>query len=414
MTDSMRWLGVVGCVLVLGCGEPATGPSRTPPPLLTALPRALTPAEAGISTASNTFAFALLQQTVMQDPSATVFLSPLSASMALGMTMNGAANGTFDAMRSTLGFGNLSEEQINAGYQGLIKLLTELDPTTTMAIANSIWAQAGMPFLPTFMTAGQTWFDAEVRNVSFEDPATLTAINNWVKEKTAGRIPKLLESLDQDVVMTLLNAIFFKGAWREPFKPSDTRQETFHGTAGAQTVALMHRSGSVGYRETAEFQAAELLYGNGAFAMTVVLPRQGRSVADLVSGLGAAEWQQLTASLAEQRIEFALPKFRLEYGRNLSGDLMQMGMAPAFSEMEADFSRMVAPPLRLLISSVIQKTMLEVNEEGTVAAAATAVQVGPTSMPPSMRVDRPFLLAIRERFSGTILFLGQVTRIPAA
>lgn len=413
MGDLRRGLGAAACLLAIGCGEPATGPSRLPPPLLTALPRALTPAEAGISTAANAFAFELLRQAVREDPSATVFLSPLSASMALGMTMNGAANGTFDAMRSTLGFEGLAEAEINAGYQGLIRLLAELDPTTTMALANSIWAQTGAPFLPAFLTAGRTWFDAEVRNVAFEDPATLAAINNWVREKTAGRIPKLLESLDQDVVMTLLNAIFFKGAWREPFRPADTRPETFHGAGGPQTVPLMHRSGVIGYRETAEFQAAELLYGNGAFAMTVVLPREGRTVAALVEGLGPTAWQQLTGGFAERPIDFALPRFRLDHRRKLSADLVAMGMAPAFSEAEADFSRMIAPPPRVMISSVVQKTMLEVNEEGTVAAAATAVQIVPTSLPPSMRVDRPFLLAIRERFSGTILFLGQVTRIPA-
>jgi len=408
----------LACLLATACGDAGTGPSDgppgDPPPLLTALPRALTPAETGIARAVNTFAFDLLRQAHAEDPTETIFLSPLSASMALGMTMNGAANGTFDAMRATLGFGDLTQEQINTGYQSLIRLLTELDPTSTMAIANSIWAEEGAPFLPAFMQAGRTWFDAEVRNVSFQNPATLIAVNTWVKEKTRGRIPKLLDQFDQDVVMTLLNAIFFKGAWRDRFNPSETRTSVFQAVSGNQSVPFMHRNGALGYSQSATFQAVDLLYGNGAFAMTVVVPREGRTLADLVTSLGPAEWEQLTTGFTQTWRELALPRFKLEYKRMLSADLIAMGMAPAFSALEADFSRMVAPPGRVMISSVLQKTMVEVNEEGTVAAAATAVQIVPVSMPSPIQVDRPFLLAIRERFSGTILFLGQVTKIPAA
>ncbi len=400
--------------LLAACGGEGTGPSSEPPPLLTALPRPLTAAESVLASASNRFAFDLLAQARAADPAATVFLSPLSASMALGMTLNGAGGTTFDAMRTTLGFGALPQAEINAGYRGLLDLLVGLDSSTDMRVANSIWAETGFPFLPTFIAAGRDWFDAEVRNVAFADPATLDAVNGWVRDRTGNKIPKLLDRFDPQTVMTLLNAVYFKGSWRTAFKPSDTRPESFSASGGTQSVAMMHREGAIQYAEAPGYQAVDLLYGNGGFAMTVVLPRPGISLAAVLGEDATAGWDALVAGLAERTVDLAMPRFRLEYRRDLSPDLRSLGMAIAFDDQQADFSRMAAPPIQLFLSSVLQKTFVDVNEEGTEAAAATAVQVGVTSLPLTfeMRVDRPFLVAIRERFSGTLLFLGQVTAIP--
>lgn len=401
-------------LVVSACSDGGTGPS-TRPPLLTALPRTLTAAEVGIAEASNRFAFGLLAQSRAENSSANIFLSPLSATMALGMTMGGAANETFDEMRATLGFGALSGDEINAGYQGLLALLAGLDPSTDIRVANAIWAQDGFPFFPSFITAGQTWFDAEVRNASFEDPATLTALNDWVRQKTNDKIPKLLDQFDPWTVMVLLNAVYFKGSWRDAFTTADTRAEAFHAPGGAQTVPTMRREGTMRYLDRPEFQAVDLLYGNGGFAMTIVLPREGTGLDAVLPVLGATEWQAMTGQFSDQKVALSLPKFRMDYQRNLSADLRAMGMVQAFDDQVADFSRMAPAEFPLFISSVVQKTFVDVNEEGTEAAAATAVQVGVTSAPVvhPMRVNRPFLVAIRERFSGTILFLGQVTTIPA-
>jgi serpin B len=400
--------------VVSACGDGGTGPSNQPP-LLTALPRTLTAAEVGIAEASNRFAFGLLAQARTEDAAANIFLSPLSATMALGMTMGGAANETFDEMRATLGFGTLSGDEINAGYKGLLALLAGLDPGTDLRVANAIWAQEGFPFLPSFITAGQTWFDAEVRNADFAAPATLTALNDWVSEKTNNKIPKLLDQFDPWTVMVLLNAVYFKGSWRDAFEAADTRAETFHAAGGPQTVPTMRREGTMRYLDRAEFQAVDLLYGNGAYAMTIVLPREGTGLDAVLPALGAAEWQAMTGQFSDQKVALFLPKFRMEYKRDLSADLRAMGMVRAFDDQVADFSRMAPAELPLFISSVVQKTFVDVNEEGTEAAAATVVQVGVTSAPlvHQMRVNRPFLVAIRERFSGTILFLGQVSAIPA-
>lgn len=400
-------------ILLAGCGGGGTGPSTERPPLLTSLPRPLTGEEASIAAAANHFAFGLLAQAQASDPTATVFLSPLSASMALGMTLNGAGGATFDAMRATLGFGTLPQAGINSGYQGLLELLANLDASTEILVANSIWAQSGFPFLASFMAAGQDWFDAEVRNVDFADPASLVAVNSWVKEKTNNRIPQLLDQFDAETVMTLLNAVYFKGSWRDAFKPTETRAEVFHAPTGTQSVAMMHREGTMWYTENDRYQAVDLLYGNGGFGMTLVLPRPGVALPGLLGEDPVGEWELLHAGMAERAVALAMPRFRLEVRRNLSADLAALGMAVAFDDQEADFSRMAAPPIQLFISSVLQKTFVEVNEEGTEAAAATAVQVGVESLPQTrvLTVDRPFLVAIRERLTGTLLFLGQVTAI---
>lgn len=402
--------------LVASACADGSGPSQQPPPLLTELPRPLTAAEAGIAQAVNSFSFNLLAAAQANAPAATIFLSPLSASMALGMTMNGAAGNTFDQMRSVLGFGALSQEEINAGYKGLIELLAGLDRTSDMLVANSIWAAEGVPFVPAFLSAGRDWFDAEVQDVDFSDPAALVLVNDWVKVKTGGKIPKLLDSFDPDIVMTLINAIYFKGSWRAPFDPKHTSPGTFRGTQGNQSVPMMRRTG--GFFVAAhhpDYQAAELVYGNGAFAMTLVVPREDKTVPEVAAGLTSATWAGLVAGMVEaDRAELVMPKFRLDYTRPLKGDLEALGMTDAFAEQLADFSRLVVPPPQLLITSVLQKTFLDVNEEGTTAAAATAVQVGVTSAPVPVIIDRPFLLVLRERLSGTILFIGQISNIPPA
>lgn len=402
--------------LVTAACSDGSGPSQQPPPLLTELPRPLTQAESSIAQAANQFSFDLLRAAQAKDPNGTIFLSPLSASMALGMTLNGASGTTYDQMRSVLGFGTLSQEEINAAYKGLINLLAGLDHTSDMLVANSIWAREGIPFVPAFMSAGRDWFDAEVQSVDFENPATLTLVNDWVKAKTGGKIPKLLDRFDDDIVMTLINAIYFKGAWRHPFDPKDTAPDIFRGTAGNQSVPMMNRHGNLFVAPShQDYQAAELLYGNGAFAMTLVVPSEGRTVSQVVAGLTPSTWGSLVGGMVEsERVELTMPKFRLDYTHDLRSDLASLGMTDAFADAVADFSRLVVPPPSLVITSVLQKTFLDVNEIGTTAAAATAVQVGVTSAPPSIRVDRPFLLVLRERLSGTILFIGQISNIPPA
>ncbi|HEV8358227.1 MAG TPA: serpin family protein [Gemmatimonadales bacterium] len=401
-------------VLLAACGSP-TDRSPGPPPLLTALPRSLTAAESRLIAAGNEFGFSLFREARAAAPDGNAFLSPTSAAMALGMTLNGAATATFDSMRVALRLGDASQADINAGFRSLIDLLRGLDNSSRFEIANSIWARAGVPFFPMFLDIGRASFDAEVRALDFGSPTALPTINDWVKQKTGGKIPTILDQIAGNEVMFLINAIYFKGSWRVAFDPAKTRTAAFHAADGTtqQVPTMVLEPSPLRYGGTEDAEVVELLYGNGAFAMTLVLPRSGKTLGDLVAGLDTAQWNRWTATVHEAEIGLTLPRFQLEYQRRLNDDLSALGMRIAFDDRRADFTRMAdVAPERLYLTKVIQKTFVDVNEEGTEAAAATSVGIGVTSLPMTVAVDRPFLFAIRERLSGTILFLGQIARIP--
>jgi serpin B len=401
-------------LLALGCGGP-TAP-QDPPPLLKALPRDLTPAEQRTAAASNAFGFDLLRAAASAEAEKSHFLSPLSATMALGLALNGAGGETFDSMRAGLRFGTTPIADINSGYKGLLALLKDLDPDTRLDVANAVWLDAGAGFHPSYLSAARDWFDAEARVLDFGAQAeALAAINGWVSDKTQGKIPTLLDDIDPNEIAFLMNAVYFKGAWRHPFNPERTRPAVFHAVGGDQTVPTMHLDPiEHRYASDADVEVLEMMYGNGGLVMTLVLPRPERTLAAIVATLDTVRWSAWTAALRDAKVAVAMPKFRLELKRELANDLKALGMGIAFDPNRADFSAMrpVSGAENVYITRVTQKTFVEVNEEGTEAAAATSVGIGVTSMPPTVQVDRPFLIAVRERFAGTILFLGQVTRIP--
>jgi serine protease inhibitor len=405
---------ILACVALLAACGASQGVTE-PEPLLTQLPRPLSAAELRLVDAGNQFTLDLFRAATAALPAdSNAFLSPLSASMALGMALNGAGGETFDAMRTALRVDAVPLGDINQGYKDLTALLTGLDRATTVLVANSVWSHTAFPILPTFVTAARTWFDAEARSVDFRAPEAVAAINGWVKEKTRDRIPKLLESIDQREVAFLINAVYFKGKWRDAFDPARTKPLPFNGADGAtrNVPTMSHEPGPHRYAATPDYEAVDLLYGNGAFALTVLLPRPGKTPRQVLAGLTPAAWRALGESFAEARVGLELPKFRMDYTRELKDDLRAMGMGIAFDGARADFSGIAdVRPDRLFITRVLQKTFVEVNEEGTEAAAATGVGMGVTSVPPTVRVDRPFLFAIRERSSGTILFLAQMNVI---
>ena len=376
------------------------------------LPRQLTTAEREIIRTANRFGFDLFSRVNAAEPGPNVFLSPLSASMALGMLMNGAAGQTWEDMRGTLGFAGLSEAEINASYRGLIDLLLGLDPHVTVRIGNSVWSREDVPFEPPFFTAVGEYFDAEARALDFDDPASVDVINQWASDATNGRIDKVIDRIEVYHIMFLLNAIYFKGTWTQEFDPEDTRPAPFRRADGSEvTVQMMHlEAGSrVPFAATNEYQAIELAYGGGAYAMVVVLPSQDRSLDELVASLDASAWDGLIANLDSARVTVSLPRFRLEYEELLNDPLIDMGMGVAFGDA-ADFTRLtpLARTDPVCIHFVKQNTFVEVNEEGTEAAAVTSVGIGAVSAPPAFVADRPFLFAIRERLSGTILFMGAI------
>jgi serine protease inhibitor len=402
---------LVSAVACSSATEPGDQTVSKPSPALDALPRQLTAAESKIVTATNDFSFALFRRLSAAQKDGNVFTSPLSASMALGMTMNGAAGSTYDQMKSALAFGGATEQEINDGYKSLIALLRGLDPAVDVSIANSIWYRTGFPVAQSFLDVSKSAFDAKVTALDFASPAAPTTINNWVSTATAGKIPTIIDdNIDPAQVMFLINAIYFKGSWRERFDPAETRDAQFRGVAGNQPMKLMHRDGKMGVLYTPDFIAVDLPYGNSAYTMTAMLPAQGTTVDALAASLQGTAWATWMSQIREGTADLYFPRFKLEWQRNLIPDLQSLGMRDAFGS-GADFTRLSAGG-NLFINIVKQKTYVDVNEEGTEAAAVTNVGIKLVSAPASVRFDRPFLFVIRERLSGTVMFMGKIVKMP--
>lgn len=396
------------------CGDPSA-PGSKAPSRIESLPRALSPSEQLLVAASNNFSSSLLRE-INRDAYAdsNIFISPLSASMALGMTMNGTAGATYDEMRTSLGFGQLSREEILRSYRDLITLLRGLDPRVDFRIANAIWYRDtfGPAIEPSFLDEARDFFDAKAQGLDFASPAAVTTVNQWADASTNGRIRRVIDRIDDELVMLLANAIYFKGDWRQAFKPASTRPGTFTTHRGTSVqVPMMSRMGTARVATVGGRTVVELGYGGDAFAMTIVLPAQGESVNTLADALTPQAWNTLTATLVDGDVDLTLPKFTLEWEKFLNEDLQAMGMQSAFRPGVADFTRLSSRHAReLYIDFVKQNTFVDVNEVGTEAAAVTVVGIGLVSAPQRtvVRVDRPFVFTIRERLSGTVLFVGKI------
>lgn len=413
----MRLTGLRNALLTLSFAAAACSDSSGPqqPETLDRLPRQLSVAEQKLVTGSNSFAFDLMREINRSQRGSNVFVSPLSASMALGMTANGAAGTTWEAMRDALRLGGASREEVISGYKSLIELLGALDGSTDFRIANSIWYEKRFPFHQSFLSESESFFGAEVRGLDFRDTRTLGTINSWVSGATEKKIPTIIDELRGDEVMFLINAMYFKGSWRSRFERGRTANAPFFAYDGSSApVPLMMQSAPIRMAFEPGFVAADLLYGNSAFAMTIVLPNVGSDVNTVVETLNMDRWKSLEQGFRERESVLFLPRFKLEWKRKLNEDLKALGMGIAFTEDQADFTRMSPQGRSLVISDVIQKTFVDVNEDGTEAAAATSVGIVPVSAPPTIRVDRPFMFVIRERLSGTIMFIGKIAKLPAS
>jgi serine protease inhibitor len=369
--------------------------------------RPLTTLEKSVVASDNAFGFNLLGTLNQTEMGKNVFLSPFSVSMALGMALDGASGTTLDSMKQTLGLNNLTTEQVNDSYKSISGLLQNLDPNVTMNIANSVWVRNGFPVLPSFLSDCSTYFDAEAATLDFASPDAVQTINGWVNSKTNGRIQTVLNQIPPDVVMYLINAVYFKGAWTYQFDPSKTADTTFTTPAGTIPCKMMYQHATYAYRATGQEQIIDLPYGSGLFSMTIILPGQSVPIDEYCASLTQQKWDALTGGLDSAAVDLYVPKFTIEYGATLNDALKAMGMDIAFSD-SADFSRISSIPL--CISEVNHKTFVDVNEEGTEAAAVTVVSMRPTAVIqiPSMRIDRPFICAIREHATGTILFVGKI------
>ncbi len=343
-----------------------------------------------------------------------LMISPLSVSMALGMTRNGAAGGTLEAMTQTLGLAGLTDEEINESYKYILETFKSLDPEVKLSIANSIWYRDGFSVEPLFIKTNQTYFQSSVTPLNFADPQALVTINNWVSDNTNQLIPKVLDEISGDVVMYLINAVYFKGQWKHAFDQNNTKSRPFRLADGtAPDVESMVQHSDLQYYEGDGFEAVELPYNQGNYNMVVLLPSRQSNVNDLIGRLSQANWNLWYSKFVKSDIQIQLPKFKFKYDeKKMIPILADMGMTVAFNPSAADFTR-INPEGGLYISDVRHKTYIETNEAGSEAAAVTSVEISETSagndpQPHYFTVDRPFVFFIHEKTTGTILFIGAV------
>lgn len=360
--------------------------------------------------ASNSFSFSLLNKCLDGTPENRM-ISPLSVSMALSMTLNGASGTTLADIQKTLGIDSLTKDEINSICQNLTNALLNADPGVTLQIANSIWIKKDYTVLEPFIAANQQYFRAQVSNIDF-NTAALATINKWVSDNTNGKIPTILSSISSDEVMFLINAIYFNGKWKYQFETSKTANEQFTCVdKKLVSVPMMKMETKFGYTVQPGFKALKMPYGAGKFHMIFLLPDAGTTPDKLASTLNPESWNILNDALQnETKIPVWIPKWKFSWEKTLNDVLSSLGMEVAFTPNKADFSA-INPQNNLYISKVKHKTFIDVTESGTEAAAVTSVGIGVTSMPAeplTFYLNRPFLFFIAEEDTGAILFAGEV------
>ena len=404
MRNYWKRLILIGCagvvsLCLLGC-------FRDDEPIDAILAAIDDPDFASVASANTEFGFNLLTALRAEAPIENIFISPLSISIALTMTYNGAVAETERAMAEVLEIEELDQDAVNRSNRTLRESLRNRGQKVKISIANSIWGRQGVAFNPDFLNRNQEFFGAEIASLDFSSPQALERINGWVDTNTNGKIKKIVQRIDPRTLIFLINAIYFKGNWQEEFDKSKTRGGGFHLSDGSEKqVPMMRREGAYPYFRGEHFEAASLPYGDGDVSMYIFLPNRDSNLDEFLGRLNAERWASWLSQFSEVRENsmMILPRFKLEYEVKLNDTLKALGMEIAFGS-GADFSDM-GPSL--FISEVRHKAFVEINEEGTEAAAATVV-VGVESAPPIFEVDRPFFFAIYDSITKTILFMGVV------
>lgn len=366
--------------------------------------------------ATSKFAFKLYEQAVKQRGDKNLFISPTSVMLALAMTYNGAEGETRRAMENTLGLEGMSLEEVNRAAADLTSALSSTDAKVQLKIANSLWAKKGFSLKPAFVQRSKDYYAAEVASLDFASPAAPATINSWVSRNTERRIEGVVDRIDSDVILFLINAIYFKGQWQISFQKEKTRDDVFRLASGRQKkLPMMFQSGKYFYQRGKDFQAVILPYGMGRMSMYVFLPDETTPLDQFERNVTQENWETWMRGFRVAPGELTLPRFKIEYAADLIDMLKALGMTEAFDPGRADFSGIaeLSAGNRIYISKVKHKAFVEVNEEGTVAAAVTSVEGSLTSAQPPqqnfvMKVDRPFFLAIRDNATGNVLFIGSV------
>ncbi len=380
---------------------------------------AAAPCDRGITTlATGNGTFAISLYKVLGDKKGNLFFSPYSISTALSMTYLGARGTTAKEMAKTLCFSQPPAE-LHPAYRALITDLNGRGASGAyeLVTANRLWGQKGTAFVPAFLDDEKKYYGSSLEELDFVGSTEKSRhiINRWVEKQTRDKIKHLLQPgvLTKLTRLVLTNAIYFKSAWSEVFKEGMTREEPFFPGRGEKvTVPMMHRTGHYNYCRTGDAEVALLPYKNNELSMMVILPLEKEGLEKVEQSLSYESVKNTLAKMTDKDLELALPKFKTTSSFSMKETLEKMGMTAPFG-MEADFSGMDGTK-SLRISAVIHKAFVDVNENGTEAAAATAVAMTLKGMPSRpknvipFKVDHPFIFLIRDNKTGSILFMGRI------
>lgn len=369
-----------------------------------------------LTEAQTRFALKMFQDLYSQQPRANHFMSPLSLSIALSMLYNGASGETQAEMAKAMQLEGLSLSELNQGNLTLRKRLANPGSGVEILIANALWGKQGITFKPDFLKDNLSFYNAQLTALDFGTPAAVSTINKWASDNTRGKIPQVVDQIDPLTIMILMNAIYFKGDWSDPFKEADTKPMTFHKADGtSKEHPMMARGDKFRYVHSTDgkFQAMALPYGKDEQSeMLLFLPDAGQSLENLVSQLSESNWKTWMGQLRSREGRVVMPRFKLKTEMPLNDTLRRLGMVKAFSESEAELDKLVeSAGLKPFVSNVKQDAFVEVNEKGTEAAAVTTITVGATSVqlpqePFEMILDKPFLYAIYDKRTESVLFMG--------
>lgn len=400
--------GLIIAIFFSSCEKQNSEPDLTPKVI------ELTTAATQAISSSNDFGIELFTK-VASGEQQNLMLSPLSASTALTMLLNGCGGNTFSQLKATLRYpADQSIGDINAAYKSLVDQLLKADPKVKLALANAIFYRNGFVVKAPFLTTMGTDYKARIEGLDFTLPSALTTINKWASDNTNGKIPKVLDEISDQAVMFLMNALYFKGDWSYQFDKSKTTDRPFTPDNG-QTSNVSTMNGEVGakvvYGNT--YKAIEMPYGRTNFTMIVIVPEN--DLKTFYASFDSNLWNNITSGFDNQnefgKIKVFFPKFKFSYEKYLNDQLKSMGMQDAFVPYVADLSGI--SDASIYVSFVKQNTFVEVDETGTEAAAVTTIGVELTSFPPQPTqfvIDKSFIFAIRERTTNTLMFIGQVIK----
>ncbi|KAL0601278.1 Corticosteroid-binding globulin [Plecturocebus cupreus] len=365
----------------------------------------------GLASVNADFAFSLYKHLVALSPKKNVFISPVSISMALAMLSLGTCGHTRAQLLQGLGF-NLtekSEAEIHQGFQHLHQLLAESDTSLEMTLGNALFLDGSLELLESFSADIKHYYESEVLTLNFQDWTTTASrqINGYVKSKTQGKIDDLFSGLDSPAVLILVNYIFFKGTWKQPFDLASTREENFYvDETTVVKVPMMFQSGTISYLHDSELpcQLVQLNYvGNGT--VFLILPEKGE-MNTVITALSRDTMNRWSAGLTSSQVDLYIPKVTISGAYDLGGVLEDMGIADLFTN-QANFSR-ITQDTQLKLSKVFHKAVLQLSEEGVNTTGSNGVTPNLMSKPITMRFNQPFLIMVFDRFTWSSLFLGRV------